>query len=96
MDCLPPRSARIHGEAIKILSHHMGSRMDGFIRLGELLDDRMIGFELKKNKDCFLIRKLLKKAFRIFLQDCFMLISLIRNHPTIQSSNHPWDASKYD
>jgi hypothetical protein len=51
----------------------------------------MNGFELKGKQRMLYYTQILKKAFRIFLQDCFILMSLIRKHPAIHSSNHPWD-----
>jgi hypothetical protein len=58
-----------------------------------LLDEWINGVELKEKTRMALIHNLLKKAFRFFLQDCFIFMYLIRNHPAIHSSNHPWDGS---
>jgi hypothetical protein len=59
-----------------------------------LLDEWMIGFEFKENLKWISCIQKLCEAFRIFLQDCFILMLLIRNHPAIHSSNHPWDGSE--
>jgi hypothetical protein len=55
----------------------------------DILDEWMTGFELKGKQRMLSFTQIIEKSIRIFLQDCFILMSLIRSHPAIQPSSHP-------
>jgi hypothetical protein len=62
--------------------------MDSFA-CGELLDEWMTGFELKGKQRMPSYTQIIEKGISDFLQDCFIFMYLIPNHPAIHSSNHP-------